>query len=186
MKSNNGSMEYRTVKELCSAVIDCPHSTPLWTNKGKIVLRNAYIKNGWINLSNPSYTDEEHFQQRIKRTKPQSGDIVITREAPIGEVGMIPEGVECCLGQRMVLLRPNTEICDNYYLLYALQSSYAQHQMSWSEGTGSTVSNLRIPHLEQIKVPYKPLMEQRKLVSILKAIEQKIYVNREINRNLLH
>ena len=140
-------IETKTIRELCELVVDCPHSTPIWTSQGKIVVRNNNIKNGRIDISSPSYTDEEHYKQRIKRAVPRPGDIIITREAPIGEVGMIPDGVECCLGQRMVLLRPNPDVCNNYYLLYSLQSRFVQHQISWSEGTGTTVSNLRIPHL---------------------------------------
>lgn len=177
-------IECRTIKELCSVVVDCPHSTPTWTAEGKIVVRSNNIKNGRIDFSSPSYTDDEHFQQRIKRATPQGGDIIITREAPMGEVGMIPEGIVCCLGQRMVLLRANPEICDNYYLLYSLQSRYVQHQISWSEGTGTTVSNLRIPHLEQLKIPYLPLSKQRQVSSVLRCLEGKIEQNRVINDNL--
>ena len=177
-------IECRTIKELCSVVVDCPHSTPTWTAEGKIVIRSNNIKNGRIDFSSPSYTDDEHFQQRIKRATPQGGDIIITREAPMGEVGMIPEGIVCCLGQRMVLLRANPEICDNYYLLYSLQSRYVQHQISWSEGTGTTVSNLRIPHLEQLKIPYLPLSKQRQVSSVLRCLEGKIEQNRVINDNL--
>ena len=176
--------EFRTIRELCSVVVDCPHSTPKWTANGKIVIRNKNIKHGKIDFSSPSYTDDEHFVQRIKRAKPQPGDIIITREAPIGDVGMIPENTECCLGQRMVLLRANQSVCDNFYLLYSLQSLYVQHQISWSEGTGTTVSNLRIPHLEQIQIPYLPLEQQAKISSVLRALEEKIENNRRLNDNL--
>lgn len=176
--------EFRTIRELCSVVADCPHSTPKWTTNGKIVVRNNNIKHGRIDLSSPSYTDEEHFAQRIKRAKPQPGDIIITREAPIGDVGMIPENTECCLGQRMVLLRADQSVCDNFYLLYSLQSLYVQHQISWSEGTGTTVSNLRIPHLEQIQIPYLPIEQQAKISSVLRALEGKIENNRRLNDNL--
>lgn len=177
-------METKTIRELCDIVVDCPHSTPKWTTSGKIVIRNNNIKKGRIDFSSPSYTDDEHFNLRVKRAIPRSGDIIITREAPMGEVGMIPERIECCLGQRMVLLRTNPDICDNYYLLYSLQSKFVQHQISWSEGTGTTVSNLRIPHLEQLKIPYVPLKKQRLVASVLKSIEEKIILNEQINNNL--
>lgn len=177
-------MEYRTIRELCEIVADCPHSTPVWTSSGKIVVRNQNIKNGRIDLSVPSYTDEKHFEQRIRRARPIPGDIIITREAPIGDVGMIPESVECCLGQRMVLLRANPEVCDKHYLLYSLQSRYVQHQISWSEGTGTTVSNLRIPHLEQLKIPYPSMKTQKAIANILRSIEDKMEINRKINDNL--
>ena len=176
--------EFKTIRELCSIVADCPHSTPKWTQNGKIVVRSNNIKNGRISFSSPSYTDNEHFTQRIKRAIPKSGDLIITREAPMGEVGMIPDGVECCLGQRMVLLRVDENVCDNFYLLYSLQSPYVQHQISWSEGTGTTVSNLRIPHLEKIKIPYIPLERQKKVSSIIRVIEEKMENNRKINENL--
>ena len=177
-------MEFRTIKAICDLVVDCPHSTPAWTEQGKIVIRNNNIKNGKIDLSSPSFTDDENFAQRTKRALPKAGDIVITREAPMGEVGMIPEKVECCLGQRMVLLRVNNQLCDNYYLLYSLQSSIVQQQISWSMGTGTTVSNLRIPHLEQIRVPYVPLDKQKQISSVLRAIEEKIDNNSKLNDNL--
>ena len=176
--------EFKTIKEICDIVVDCPHSTPKWTSGGKIVIRNNNIKNGYIDLNNPSYTDEENFKKRIRRAIPQCGDVIITREAPMGEVGMIPENVECCLGQRMVLLRVNEKKCDRYYFLYCLQSRYVQHQISWSEGTGTTVSNLRIPHLEKIKIPYIPIEKQRKVASVIQCIEEKIEINKKINKNL--
>ena len=84
----------------------------------------------------------------------------------------------------MVLLRANQSVCDNFYLLYSLQSLYVQHQISWSEGTGTTVSNLRIPHLEQIQIPYLPLEQQAKISSVLRALEEKIENNRRLNDNL--
>ena len=84
-------METKTIRELCDIVVDCPHSTPKWTTSGKIVIRNNNIKKGRIDFSSPSYTDDEHFNLRVKRAIPRSGDIIITREAPMGEVGMIPE-----------------------------------------------------------------------------------------------
>ena len=97
---------------------------------------------------------------------------------------MIPANIECCLGQRMVLLRVDQSICDNFYLLYSLQSPYVKNQISWSEGTGTTVSNLRIPHLENIKIPYIPLELQKRVSSVLRVIEEKIFNNSKINENL--
>ena len=76
--------------ELCSLIADCPHATPKWTDAGVVVLRNQNIKNGRLDLSQPSFTDEEHYSGRVRRAKPQAGDLVITREAPMGEVCMIP------------------------------------------------------------------------------------------------
>ncbi len=175
-------LKTETLASMCEAVVDCPHSTPVWTDSGFIVLRNQNIKDGRLDLTAPSYTDEEHFKHRTRRLAPRAGDIVITREAPMGEVCKIPKGLECCLGQRQVLLRPKPEI-DPDYLLYALQSPFVQNQIRWNEGTGSTVSNIRIPVLEKIDIPRHGVAESN-IAKMLSSVDSKIDINRRINQTL--
>lgn len=173
-----------SLDSLCLLVVDCPHATPEWTTEGFIVLRNQNIKGGRLDLTAPSYTDEAHYLGRVRRAAPQAGDIVITREAPMGEVCQIPAGLKCCLGQRQVLLRPDRTKVDSRFLLYALQSSFVQHQIGWNEGTGSTVSNLRIPVLKAIKVPTPPVAVQKEIALILGAIDDRISLLRKTNDTL--
>lgn len=178
--------EFKTTSldSLCELIADCPHSTPVWTATGVIVLRSQNIRDGRLDLSNPSFTDEEHFRDRVRRAEPSAGDIVITREAPMGEVCQIPPNIRCCLGQRMVLLRPDPLQADSRYLLYALQARSVQAQIMWAEGTGSTVSNLRIPDLKKLKIPSPPLPEQHAIAHILGTLDDKIELNRRRNQTL--
>ncbi len=175
--------EYR-LDELTELIADCPHSTPVWTNSGVVVLRNQNIRNGRLNLSDPSFTTEEGYQARTKRARPEKEDIVLTREAPMGEVCIIPDGLRCCLGQRMVLIRANRKKVLPQYLLYALQSDYLKHQISWSEGTGTTVSNIRIPLIESFLIPTPDLQIQKFIVEILAFIDFKIDHNTQLNQAL--
>ena len=172
------------LRDLCKSVVDCHHSTPVWTDTGVIVLRNQNIRNGRLDLSEPSYTDERHYAERTRRAAPRSDDLVITREAPMGEVCMVPAGLRCCLGQRMVLLRPDPAKTVPRYLLYALQSKTVRHEIGVSEGTGSTVSNLRIPLLEALPIPSRRLPEQRAIAHILGTLDDKIELNRRMNETL--
>ena len=110
-----------TLDEMCDLIVDCPHFTPEWTTSGYLVIRNQNIRDGRLDLSESSYTHLEDFQRRVRRAKPRAGDIIFTREAPMGEVCLLPENLECCLGQRQVLLRPARDV-DNRYLFYALRS----------------------------------------------------------------
>ncbi|MCA8336986.1 restriction endonuclease subunit S [Burkholderia multivorans] len=174
----------RPLRELCSLIVDCPHSTPVWTDAGYIVIRNQNIKGGRLDLSSPSFTDALHFAHRIRRAKPREGDIVFTREAPMGEVCMIPRGLECCVGQRQVLLRPNSTMVDGRYLLYALQSPQVQHEIGWNEGTGSTVSNVRIPVLEALRIPTPPIGIQRGIGELLGSLDDRIDLLRQTNATL--
>ncbi|MCA8182353.1 restriction endonuclease subunit S [Burkholderia vietnamiensis] len=174
----------RPLHELCSLIVDCPHSTPVWTDAGYLVIRNQNIKGGRLDLSSPSFTDAFHFAHRIRRAKPREGDIIFTREAPMGEVCMIPRGLECCVGQRQVLLRPNPTMVDGRYLLYALQSPQVQHEIGWNEGTGSTVSNVRIPVLEALRIPTPPVRVQRGIGELLGVLDDRIDLLRQTNATL--
>lgn len=127
-----GEWKAAPLAELCEQIADCPHSTPLWTDGGVVVLRNHNIRDGRLDLSSPSYTDESHFEQRSRRARLKAGDLVLTREAPMGEVCMVPENLRCCLGQRMVMLRPDPNKCDSRFLLYSIQSDAVQHEIKVS------------------------------------------------------
>ncbi|MCW6528031.1 restriction endonuclease subunit S [Yersinia ruckeri] len=177
-------MSFKTerLEELCELVIDCPHSTPKWTDSGFIVLRNQNIRNGIIDLSTPSFTDETDYRARVKRAIPQTDDIVFTREAPMGEVCLIPEGLQCCLGQRQVLLRANKKI-NPHYLFWALQSPYVRHQISWNEGTGTTVSNVRIPVIKDLKIPRLGAIENY-IADVMNSVSMKSLTNLKINQTL--
>jgi type I restriction enzyme S subunit len=102
----------------------------------------------------------------------------------MGEVCMIPPNLECCLGQRQVLLRPNPEVIDGRFLLFALQSPQVQHEIGWSEGTGSTVSNVRIPVLKTLRIPTPALQTQRAIGSTLGALDDRIDLLRQTNATL--
>lgn len=173
-----------SLKEITKLIVDCPHSTPKWTEKGVIVIRNQNIRNGKLDLTNPSFTDEQGYQDRIKRAIPKENDLVFTREAPMGEICKIPKDLKCCLGQRMVLLRVDPNKIDSTFLLYEMQSTNLKHQISWNEGTGTTVSNIRIPNIKAFRINVPPLPEQKAIAHILGSLDDKIELNRQMNQTL--
>ena len=102
----------------------------------------------------------------------------------MGEVCIVPEGLDCCLGQRMVLIKPNPQKVDHNFLLYSLLSDYLQQQIGGSKNSGSIVSNLRIPLLKDLRIPKVPLNTQQKIGSILSTLDAKIELNNWINGEL--
>src|SRR5439155_26767387 len=81
--------QLKPLSALPCAVIDCHHSTPVWTSDGVVVIRNQNIRAGKLVLTEASYTDEKHYRERIRRARPSFGDLIITREASMGQVCMI-------------------------------------------------------------------------------------------------
>ena len=176
--------EVVNLEELCTGIIDCPHSTPKWQAKGIPVIRNYNLKDGKIDCTNLSFVSEEDYKERVKRAIPEESDIIISREAPMGVVGIVPKEFQCCLGQRLVLLKIDKSKCLPKYLLYTLMSEYVQVQIRRINQTGSIVSNLNISSLKELKIPLHNFEEQRKITNILSAIDDKIQINNQINQEL--
>ena len=177
-------MIFSKLSDLCTDIIDCPHSTPIWKESGVRIIRNFNIRNGLLDFSSGYYVDQETYISRTRRAIPEEGDIVISREAPIGMAAIIPKGLKCCLGQRLVLLKVNKKKCDPYYLLTVIMSEFVQKQFRRADVTGSIVSNLCIPDLKNITIP---LMEegQSNVAHIFKNINNGIILTNKINDNLM-
>ncbi len=81
---------FTTCSKVCEKIIDCKNRTPPETPDGFPVIRTPNVRNGEFVDADLLYTDEQSYVIWTMRGKPQVGDIVITREAPVGEVCMIP------------------------------------------------------------------------------------------------
>ena len=176
-------MKYYKLNDLCTDIVDCPHTTPDWKNEGIRVVRNFNLKDGNLDFTDGYFVDEATYLERPKRAIPEEGDIIISREAPMGVVGIVPKGLKCCLGQRLVLLKVNKGKCDPYYLLNTLMSDFVQTQFKRADATGSIVSNLCIPDLKEIIIP---VIEsgQEAVARLLEIINKKQLINNAINDNL--
>lgn len=167
---NKSKTRFR-LDEVCQ-IIDCPHTSPKWQTSGVPVIRNYNLVNGAISMNNLSYVTEEEYQTRIKRVTPQKDDILFSREAPIGNVGIIPEGFRCCQGQRVVLLRAIESVIRPKFLLHLLQGDLVKDQIAKIEKIGSTVSNFNISDLKKLEVCVPSLNEQDRIISQLDAFSK--------------
>lgn len=73
-------------------------------------------------MEKSSFISEDDFVKWTRRVTPQAGDVVFSYETKIGEASIIPEGLRCCLGRRMGLLRAKQDKVLPQYLLYAYLS----------------------------------------------------------------
>ena len=118
----------------------------------------------------------------MRRGIPRAGDVVLTVEAPLGEVAQLgPEKV--ALAQRVVTLRGKKGLLDSTYLLYLLQSEELQDQLR-SRATGTTVLGIKQSELRKVTIKLPPVDVQQKAAAMLKALDERIALLREANATL--
>jgi type I restriction enzyme S subunit len=130
--------EVSFVKNLCSQIVDCPHTTPTYLPAGIPCIRTADMIPGQLLLEQAFCVSEKEYISRTARLTPQKGDIIYSREGE--RLGIAsPVGREkICLGQRVMLLRPKN---NPDYLLWAMNNPSFYNRII--TGLGATTS----PHI---------------------------------------
>jgi len=174
------------VSDLCSLIVDCVNKTAPSVEQDTQykMIRTTNIKNGRISLTGCRSVSKETFEIWTKRAKVERGDVLLTREAPMGEVGRVNFDADVFLGQRIVQYRPDPEKLASEYLLYSFLSPSLQSQFKRHDSSGSTVSHIRVPDCLKFEIPLPPLHDQRKIAAVLSAIDGKIDCNNRISYEL--
>lgn len=158
--------------QACEAVIDCKNRTPPETTSGHPVIRTPNVRDGRFVRSGLAYTDSLSYSIWTERGRPRKGDVLITREAPVGEVCLLPEDMtDACLGQRMMMYRPDPNVLTSNFMLIALLSSAVQKSLLDLAG-GSTVGHVKVGDIRRLRIPVPSVCEQGKIVQAYGATEE--------------
>ena len=166
-----------SLKDICEFIIDCEHKTAPTQTIGYPSIRTPNIGKGRLILDGVNRVSEETYKQWTQRAIPQVDDLILAREAPIGNVAIIPKNLKVCLGQRTVLIRPDKSQVDPYYLVYLLLGDDVQGRIH-SLSNGSTVHHLNVADIRNLSLPVlPPLSTQQKIAAILSAYDDLIENN---------
>jgi type I restriction enzyme, S subunit len=172
------------LNNICLNITDCEHKTAPIQEEGISSIRTTDIKNGVIDFKGSNKVSEETYIKWTQRVEPQPYDLILAREAPVGQVGMIPKGYRACLGQRTVLIRPNQQKVYPVYLLYLLLSKEIQYEMK-IRASGSTVEHLNMLDIRNLKLPNLPSLKvQQEIGDTLGNLDAKIDNLRRQNETL--
>ncbi|GAB5491715.1 MAG: hypothetical protein Phog2KO_19300 [Phototrophicaceae bacterium] len=163
-------------------IIDYRGKTAKKSNVGIPLLSAKVIKNGRLLREKFEYIPPQDYDEWMRRGIPKPTDIVMTTEAPLGEIAQLDDG-KYALGQRLVTLRGKQDYLDNTYLKYQMLSLHVQHQLN-ARATGTTVLGIKQRELRQIELIIPPLEEQRAIAHILGSLDDKIEANRRMNETL--
>lgn len=169
-------------------IIDYRGKTPKklggdWSEKGIPAISAKNIKkNSIVNFESIRYVDDDLYSKWMKE-EIKKGDILITSEAPCGEVLLWDTDEKVVLSQRLYAVRPKKHLLDSKFFVYYAMSSQFQHELN-ARLSGSTVFGIRQEELRKTKVILPPLETQRKIASILSSLDSKIETNNKIISNL--
>jgi type I restriction enzyme S subunit len=155
-----------------------------WSSSGIPAISAKNIKNGQIvNEKDIRYVSQKLYDKWMPE-KLHSGDILLTSEAPLGELLYLKEKTDYCLSQRLFALRTQSEKLSSKFLYYYLLSPIGRHQLL-RRISGTAAEGIRQTELVQLDVTFpENIEEQKRIADILSAFDDKIELNNKISRTL--
>lgn len=152
------------IKEVCLRIVDCLHSTPKFKETGHLCIDTNCIRPGIIMHEKIRFVDEGTFQERNRRMKPCKDDVLFSREgALLGIAVKVPDNLNFCLGQRMMIFRLHNGMEPDYFE-YILNSMVIRSQYI-DKITGSASPHLNIRDIRKLYIPFPPIEEQKAIVA---------------------
>lgn len=169
--------EQRKLIEVCDYV-DYRGKTPAKTEEGIFLVTAKNVKDGYIDYkSSKEYISEEDYEEVMHRGIPRIGDVLITTEAPCGNVAQVNRE-DIALAQRIIKYRGKGKVIDNTFLKHYLLSPGFQRILN-AKASGGTVKGIKGSILHQQMVIYPSYKEQVKWGLYLEQLSNLITLHQQ-------
>jgi len=173
-----------TLKDAGVSLIDCDHRTPAALDEGYPYIAIPQLKNGHITLDGVRRISREDYLEWTKKLKPQANDVIVVRRCNSGQSAYVPAGLDCAIGQNLVVLRANGEYVLPEFLRWLVQGPDWWGQVSKFINVGAVFDSLRCRDIPSFELNIPPREEQTKIAGLLGSLDDRITLLRETNATL--
>src|SRR5690606_35436421 len=115
------------LEDVIETFIDYRGKTPIKSLSGIPLVTAKVVKEGKI-LTPNEFIPVDQYESWMTRGFPKVNDVVLTTEAPLGEVALIKDE-KIALAQRIITMRGKPNLVSNIFLKYYLQSDQGQYEL---------------------------------------------------------
>jgi type I restriction enzyme S subunit len=179
-----GGWPVLSLREAGVSLIDCEHRTPPASEGGYAYIAIPQIRHGHIDLTRVRHITREHFVEWTRKAHPEPNDVILSRRCNPGETAFVPPGLECAVGQNLVLLRADGKKIFQPFLRWLVRGLEWWEQVGKFINAGAVFDSLKCADIPSFRLPIPPLYEQRGIAHILGTLDGKMELNQQMNRTL--
>jgi type I restriction enzyme, S subunit len=164
--------------EVVSQVLDFRGRTPLklgmaWGGGTIPALSAINVRDGRLDLTRtPHFGSDALYDRWMTQGDPERGDVLITTEAPLGNIAQVPDDRRYILSQRVILLKPRKGLVEPNFLALQMRGAHFQSLLN-DNRSGTTATGIRQSRLVELRLQVPPLNEQRRIVAKLEALQSR-------------
>ncbi|WP_353219704.1 restriction endonuclease subunit S [Salinisphaera sp. S4-8] len=164
----------------CTTRVDYRGATPPKSSSGKFLVTAKNIKNGEIDYDiSQEFISDEDYEHAMRRGKPKLTEVLLTTEAPLGEVACVDHD-DIALAQRVIKFATSSGELSNSYLAYWMLSCPFQRDLL-SRATGSTAVGIKAGKIVDLKCLLPPIGEQ---LEITKYLDSKLQTHQTVTETI--
>ncbi len=176
-----------TIGDVCT-VCDGAHAKVKRQPSGVEYLTSKNIRVGRLALDDVTFISEDDFarlfspEARVVR-RPSPGDVLMGIIGTFGTAYRVKETDRFGVASAVAILRPDQCVMDSAFLYYSVTSpSFRKAHHRFKSGSAQGYTNL--PTIRRLPLRKPPIEEQRRIAGVLGALDDKIELNRKMNRTL--
>ncbi|NTU42966.1 MAG: hypothetical protein HGA78_07920 [Nitrospirales bacterium] len=174
-------------------VTDCKHVTAQFVDNGFPIASIKEVQSRFVDLTNAKQTTQKFYNLLSEGgRKPMTGDLILSRNATVGEVAQVAEWhPSFAMGQDVCLLRRKLPEFSTNYLQSVFRSAIIANQLS-DLMVGSTFKRVNVQQIKSFTVPMPPPREQKAIAealsdadALIESLEQLIAKKRQIKQGAM-
>jgi len=165
-------------------LIDCDHRTPPAAVVGYPYIAIPQLKDGHIDLGGVRRIAHEHFVDWTKKLLPRENDVIVVRRCSSGVSAVVPKGLECAIGQNLVVLRSDGRRVRPRFLRWLTRGDEWWGQVRMYMNVGAVFDSLKCKDIPNFEVVVPPLEVQDRICDLLDAIDGRIELARQTSATL--
>lgn len=169
------------LQNVCSLITDGTHQPPMFAREGIPFLFVRNIAGNEITYETEKFVDKPSYEQLIKRTPIEIGDLLISAVGSFGHPAVIRSDRPFCFQRHIAYLKPKRDMIDSVYLHSYLLAEDAQAYMD-KVATGVAQRTVSLKSLKAMPVPLPALTEQQSFASFVSQVDKLRFAgNHEMN-----
>jgi len=178
--------EWRTknLRDAGIQLIDCDHRTPSAIEGGYPYIAIPQLKDGRIELGDVRRISKADYEDWTRKLKPREHDVVVVRRCSSGDSAVVPRGLECAIGQNLVVLRSDGTHISPGFLRWIVRSAEWWEQVRKFMNVGAVFNSLKCKDIPNFEVVVPPLDAQREITILLTGLDDRIVLLRQTSATL--